>query len=148
MASFCFNGVGVFADKVFPDFVFCGNRFGYLIRPFAAAVDPKHDDLLPVHRFDKQPGRIVRLDQVIEADHFLLDGADLFRRKSLHRSHGRFGHWIFGNPNQNIPTTNVVKVVGKRADAAVNCIRIPAFFELDPVGFDRSGREEVFYVEV
>jgi len=42
----------------------------------------------------------------------------------------------------------VVKVVGKSANAAVNRIRIPALFELDAVGFDRSGREEVFYVDV
>ena len=43
-------------------------------------------------------------------------------------------------------STNVLNIVGKRTDRAIDGSRVPAFLELDAVGFDLAFVEQIIDV--
>ena len=73
-----------------------------------------------------------------------MDVVDFSKRQTCDGSHG---HSIDGlYTDKDIASTNVLNVVGKRTDRAVDGSRVPAFLELDAVGFNLSFIEQIIDV--
>ena len=54
---------------------------------------------------------------------------------------------LFFDTYDYIASAYIVKVIGESADAVVDAVRIPSFFEFDPVALYFLLSQEVFYVD-
>ena len=48
--------------------------------------------------------------------------------------------------NYDIPTTSVLKIIGKGTDATIYCIRIPTFLIFKLVAFYCTSTKKAFYI--
>jgi hypothetical protein len=100
--------------------------------------------MFPVNLLNGRTRHIVRLKHIVVVNHLALDVVDFGKRQTSDGSHG---HSIDGlYTDKDIASTNVLNVVGKRADRAVDGGRALAFLELDAVGFDLASIEQIIDV--
>lgn len=105
---------------------------------------PNGKDMFSVNLLNGRARHIVRLKHIVVVNHLALDVVDFGKRQAGDGSHG---HTIDGfYSDKDISSTNVLNIVGKRTDRAVDGGRVPAFLELDAVGFNLALLEQIIDV--
>ena len=80
-----------------------------------------------------------------QIQHLLLDGVDGLLADANGGQHG--ATILFSHTNDQIATTQVVKIVGKGANGLDDIQWIPADLELQPLPFDRFAMQEIIDID-
>ena len=86
------------------------------------------------------------MNQIAEANKFLLDFVDLIFRQT-HRRENRHARFITILPNNDIATAQVFKVIGKGTERSQNRIRVPAGLKFNTFTFHLTLVKEVVEVD-
>jgi hypothetical protein len=86
------------------------------------------------------------LNQVTVLQEFSLDSVDLVSRYTGWRK-TRLTGVVTILPDNDVATTEVPEVIGKRADRANDRTRIPALLVLDSLSFDLPLTQQVFQID-
>lgn len=88
---------------------------------------------LAINFLNKKTRLIIRTDKIVVANHIFLYLFYLFRLNSQYRTYST--PVLFFHSHNNIATTGVFKIIGKRTDTSIYSIWVPTFLKFKLVTF-------------
>ena len=120
------------------------DTFWHLIRATFSCCHFYYKNNFAINLLDKKTRLIIRTDKIIVSNHIFLYLFYLFRLNSQYRTYCT--PVLLFHSHNNIATTGVFKIIGKRTNASVYSIWVPTLLKFKLITFDSTSTKKALYI--